>query len=937
MRVGILGPVAVGPGEGAGIVPLGSHSQRLVLAVLAARTAEVVSADVLADALWGDNPPRTADTTLRAHVSRLRARLGDALAIRPGGYSLDFSDDEVDARHFEGLLERASTAQRPEAVAALLEEALGLWRGPAFGDLADVEALRGPARRLEELRRAARENLAAVWAQAGQPSRTVAAAEELVAEQPLREGTWALLIEALAGAGRAPEALRAYQRAAAALAEAGLVPSERLRAAEAVALSAPAGPVLAERPLPARASTLVGRDADLAGVEACLASARLVTLCGPGGVGKTRLAMAVAERAAPRYRWGARLVALAPVTEPGAVATVVADALGLSVEAGGAEAALAGAGNLDLLIVLDNCEHVIEAAARAASILLSGGGRVRLLATSRERLAIDGEQVWPLEPLACDGDDPPARRMFVERARGVRPDAVSSPVQVAAADRIVHRLDGLPLAIEMAAARAATMPVVDLAERLDDLAPLTSTRRDTEDRHRTLAAVVEWSAALLDPDDRDLLEDLSVFASTIHETDVAAVTGRTAPLEALGRLAERSLLITDVDRGGFRMLATIRDHAARRLAYSGRGDGLAAKHAQQVTALVEAADRDLRSQMELTAAQRLDALIPDLRAAQAWASRRDRALAVRLCAAVHLFAQSRMRDEPLGWAEGLADDLAGEPGAQVVLAAAAQRAVHAGDLGRAEQLAELAVDPTGADACVGLEILADVALFRGDLDRAESLAHRVLLAAQKRGDDHAMTAGRSIMALAAAYARRFAEAEALLGGDWDRPVAPSEIGWMAYTEGEVVLDRDPPRALALLERAVALADSVGNRYLGGVARVSACSLRARVGDPDEAADAFATVIEQWSRQGARILQLTTLRNLVVLLARIGRAPEAAELLGAVERDVPAPTFGEEAARLQGARRWVHDRLGPTAARHLAAGAVLTLDEAADRARGWLER
>jgi hypothetical protein len=344
---------------------------------------------------------------------------------------------------------------------AALEEALGLWRGPAFGDLADVEVLRGPARRLDELRLAAHEDLAAGWVRSGQAARAAAAAEDLVATQPFREGAWAVLVEALAEGGRAQEALRAYQRAAGALAEAGLVPSARLRAAEAAALSAPALPTLADRLLPVRASALVGRDDDLAAVEESIGGARLVTVCGPGGVGKTRLALAVAERLGNGFRWGARLVALASVDDAAAVPTVTADALGLSVEEGGAAAALARAGNLDLLVVLDNCEHVIDAAASVAGLLLTGGSRARVLATSRERLGVDGERTWTLAPLSLGGDDPPARRLFLDRARAARPGAGSGPEDLDAADRIVHRLDGLPLAIEMAAGRAASCPSVN--------------------------------------------------------------------------------------------------------------------------------------------------------------------------------------------------------------------------------------------------------------------------------------------------------------------------------------------------------------------------------------------------------------------------------------------------------------------------------------------
>ncbi len=943
VRLRVLGPVAVGPGgaespEAAAPV-LGSRSQRLVLAVLAARVGETVSADVLVDALWGDSPPRTAAQTLRTYVSRLRGVLGEAVAIRPGGYALALSPVEVDAGRFEALVGEAGAA-RPEVAVALLEEALALWRGTAFGDLADVEPLRGVARRLEELRLSAEEDHAGALLRDGQAARAAAAAEALVSSHPLREGAWAVLVESLAAADRAPEALRAYQRAAAALADAGLVPSARLRQAEMAALAGPAPPVLAPRPFPVPASSLVGRDADLETLERMLGTARLVTLCGPGGVGKTRLALAVADRIAGRHRWGARLLPLASVEDPAAVPGAVVDALGLSVEGGSPEAALAQVGALDLLVVLDNCEHLIAEAARLAEAILTGGGRARVLATSRERLGIGGEHVWTVAPLALAGEDPAARRLFLERARAVRPGLDAGEANLAVVDRIVRRLDGLPLAIEMAAAPAATLPLPELAERLDDLDRLASPRRGGEARHRTLAGVVEWSEALLDHDDRDLLAELSVFAGAVDEADVAAVTGRASPLDALCRLADRSLLVADTSgaRARFGMLATIRDHALRRLAASGRAEVLARRHAEHVVMAATAADRGLRTTAEADAAARLDGLTDELRAAHRWARSADLPLAVGLSAALHLFAQSRLRDEPLAWAVALVDDLGGEPGSSVVLASAAQRSVIAGDLPRARALAErgASVAESAGEALHALEVLADVHVFAGRLDDSSEVGRRMLAAADEGEDSHLVVAAIANIAAAAAYAGRFEEAEGALRRSWAAPLAPSDEGWLAYVEGEVVLDRDPGRALPLLDRAVALADSVGNRYLGGVARVSACSLRARVGDPGEAIGAFAAVIDHWRREGARMHQLTTLRNLVVLLARIGSVRQATELLGAVGNDTVAPTFGEDAARLAAVRRGAFEALGPDEARRcLDAGAALTLDDAALSALAWL--
>ena len=480
----VLGPVGVGGDATRPPAPLGSRSQRIVLAVLAARLGETVSADRLADALWADEPPRTATHTLRNYVSRLRGVLGDAIAVRPGGYALTIPPEDVDAAQFETLTAEANRGRRPEAALALYDEALALWSGPAFGELADLPALRGAALRLEELRLAAAEARAGVLLRAGDAAGAAAAAEQLVTDHPLREGAWTVLVEALSGAGRARDALQAYQRASAALAEAGLVPSSPLRQAEVAALGTLGPPVPELRRLPVPVSSLVGRDGDLAGLDELLTRARVVTLCGPGGVGKTRLALAVAERVAPRHRFGARLVTLAPLEDPSAVLGAVVDALGLSTEGGSPEPALSAAGALDLLVVLDNCEHLVAEAARAVELIVTGGGAARVLATSRERLGVDGEHAWAVSPLGLGDEGSPALELFLDRARAVRADLALGPEDLAGATRVTRSLDGLPLAIEMAAALAASLPLTEMADRLDDLElDLTAARCRTPPPH----------------------------------------------------------------------------------------------------------------------------------------------------------------------------------------------------------------------------------------------------------------------------------------------------------------------------------------------------------------------------------------------------------------------------------------------------------------------
>lgn len=919
-----------------GVVAIGSPTQRTVLAVLASRAPTAVATDLLVDQIWGEDPPHSAVPTLRSHVSRLRRVLGHRLVSTPGGYALRPAE-AVDAARFEALVARAGTRAPAEAL-PLVEEALALWRGPPFPGLDGVEALRGAVVHLCELHVAARELRAAGLLATGRLSEAIAAAEQLVVEAPLREGIWTTLVAALSAAGRTAEALRAYQRAVAALGEAGVEPGVRLRRAETDALSADSAGSAGR--LPVALSSLIGRDTDLMHLDRLLGEARLVTLTGPGGVGKTRLAVEAAHRRAGHHEMGARFVDLVGVRSVGGLVGAVVDALGLVVDQSSPDAVVARAGQLDVLLVIDNCEHLIDDVAVVVERLLRGGERARVLATSRGRLGIEGEHVWAVAPLGL-GAGQGAQALFVDRARALRPDLVLSPTDRAAVDRIVHRLDGLPLAIEMAAARTATLSLVELADRLDvALDVLRSPRRTGDPRHQTLDAVVAWSEDLLGPDERRLFEDMAVFARSATADDVAAVTGRSEPLGMLDRLVDQSLLVADTsaERVRFGMLSTVRDRAAARLGASDRVEVLHRRHAEHHRDLAQRADAELRSADEPVGHRWFDRAMDELRQAMRWSCAHDPALAADLCGALVLFAQSRMRDEPLRWAEqalAVVDDTT--PGAGWVLGAVALRALRLGDLARSVTQAAraAAVARTPPEEAVVLELLGDIAFMQGDLDGAIALYRRLMDVAVGCGDPHMGTAAAVSIAMSEANAGRIDAAQAVL----DRttpPPAPSDRAWMAYAAGEVVLDRDPPRALACFDAAAALADPVENRYVGGIARVGACSLQARVGEISRAVPAFAAVITHWRRQGDQLFQLTTLRNLVVLLQRAGAAERVAELLGTVERPGLMPTYGDEARRLADAGAWAEAVLGHARADHLATrGALRTVDEAADLALAWL--
>ena len=943
VQVGVLGPVVIVDDDGVEVA-LGSPSQRTVLAVLVAADGRAVSTDRLVEALWAEAPPRTAEQSLRTYVSRLRRVLGPRLAGRAGAYALSLAPDEVDARRFDALVDAAGGLGPTDAVATL-GQALALWRGEPFADLVDPRVVEGEARRLDERRRAAQEARAAALLAAGDATAAVAAVEGLLAEEPLREGAWVVLVDALRAADRSAEAVRAVQRAGAALADAGLAPSASLRSAEQRALAG--GPAADPQARPAvggagavpvpSPEALVGRDADVAGVEALLDRARVVTLHGPGGVGKTSLARAVLAARAPAHRLGVRSVALASVADPAAVPLAVAEALGLSVTDASARDALARAGALDVLVCLDNAEHVLDAVAEVVELLVAGGPGCRVLVTSRERVGVAGEHSWSVAPLPT-GPDGAATDLFLARARAHAP---AVDVDRAAAARIVGILDGLPLAIEMAAARVGGLGPADLeqilGERFDILA---AARRRGDPRHRTLAAVVEWSEDLLDDEERTTLADLAVFAGWVEAPEVEAVLDRPRAIDVVCRLVDRSLVVArhQEGRASYGLLEVVRRHARQRLDSSGRGPRLARRHLDAHVALVARADAALRSDGEAEASARLDRSLPEVRAAHGWARRHDPAGAVALSAGLHVYACSRQREEAQRWALACAPLLDAESvapaDAAVVLATIGYHANDRGRLADAEAAGWAAMERAGSDPATrfALEVLSDAALYRGDLDTCGALAQRMREVASQAGDTLSIAVAVGTVAISLAYAGRVDDALAALAEVDLAGMGPSSQGWVHYSEGEALLDRDAERAVAAFGRAVDLADLVGDRFLGAVARVSATSLLGRVGEPSRALRSFAEVVAHWDARGDVTHQLTTLRNLVPLLVRVGAHPAANALLGAVRAAPGAPSFGEEAERLEAAAEDLRRALGdgPFAA-GLALGAAQDVPAAAREA------
>ncbi|GAA1884289.1 BTAD domain-containing putative transcriptional regulator [Actinomadura bangladeshensis] len=629
MRVLILGPLVV-TDQGRDVV-VGGARLRALLIRLALEPGRTVGAEALVQALWPEGGPGVH--ALQALVSRLRRCLPDArLRSVPGGYVLDV--ESVDAPEFERLAGEGKRALRDgdaPGAAARLREALELWRGDALVDAAGVPFADAAAVRLEALRVSAVEDrVAAELAAGADPVRLVAELEELAALHPLRERPRALLIEALHKAGRSAEALAVFEQFRGVLAdELGADPGKELQAAYLAVLRAPPRE-RARGNLRVPPTSFVGRESECAWVARALWDGRLVTLVGPGGAGKTRLAAKVGADLAGRFPGGVWLVELAAVHDPADVPGAVAGVLGLR---DGTHRLVEALSADETLIVLDNCEHVVDAAARLADELLGACPSLRVLATSRERLGVDGEALCPVPPLEAAS----SAELFAERAAAVRPGFAAD---ARAVEEICRRLDGLPLAIELAAARLRSMSLEQLAARLDDrFRLLTGGSRTALPRHRTLHAVVAWSWDLLDEPERRFAERLSVFPGTITPETAAKVTGARDALELLDSLVDRSLLQgVDGPEPRFRMLETIREYGLERLAAEAEIGKTRDAHVRCFLELAERAEPHLRRPEQLTWIRLLSAERDNLLAAlQHAVDEGDAEAAVRMGAALATF------------------------------------------------------------------------------------------------------------------------------------------------------------------------------------------------------------------------------------------------------------------------------------------------------------
>jgi len=641
VSVGLLGPLQV-LRDGQDVTPPGVRL-RALLCRLAVDAGRRVSSDELAEAVWADELPAEPTNALQSLVSRLRRALGapGVVTQEPTGYRLALGEADLDVNLLRLEVARGDATQAAGDLGTAgqaYDAALALWRGEPLVDARDAPYALGHVRGWEALRLAAVRGGAECALATGTAAVVVDDLGELVAEHPLDERLRLLLMRALAATGRGAEALAAYEEGRRVLAdELGTDPGPALGALHLQLLRGEVEPDAVPRAttrrsnLPARRSSFVGREPELERVLGALTTSRLVSVVGPGGAGKTRLAVEAATGWLDASGGSAWLVELAPVSDPDAVADAAAAALGLRdarlttaerAPQDTVERLVSALRGTQTLLVVDNCEHLIDAAAGLVDRVLREAPEVRVLVTSREALAVDGEVLAPLSPLPLPPTEVdvrtavthPAVRLWLDRAVAVAPGFVLDEATVGPVVEIVRRLDGLPLAIELAAARLGVLPVTEVARRLSDrFRLLTGGNRAGLPRHRTLRAVVGWSWDLLSPAERLLAERLSVFPAGA-EGEAAAAACADARLPAadvdalLLALVEKSLLqVSDADGHlRFSMLETLREYGVEQLAERGELSAARDAHAACFATLVEQLEPVLRGRDQLVALARLE-------------------------------------------------------------------------------------------------------------------------------------------------------------------------------------------------------------------------------------------------------------------------------------------------------------------------------------------
>lgn len=926
--VGVLGQLALRV-DGTP-VPVPGGRRRALLTTLALARGRVVGVERLVDALWPDDPPTNAGQALFNHVSRLRRDLGPAgerLRRQGTGYVLDLGDDELDA-------DVARTAADglpglpPGGVLAAARAALDLWRGSSLEEFRGHPELDVEAVALDELRLRLHDELVRARIEVGDGN-AVADASAGVAADPLRERSVLLLMRALACEGRAADAMAAgaaYRRRLAD--ETGLDPGPALgRLEQEIAAGglAPAGTPSAvprRRTVARPSGPMIGRQQDQDEVLRLLAGHRVVTVTGPGGVGKTRLALEVAASLAEADQLDAAMVDLAAVDDAGRLVQAVVSTLGLRLIAAEPSTPLEVAtalGETALLLVLDNAEHVVEACRDLVEAIDRHAPAVRVLVTSRVTLHAAGEYVVRLQPLPVPREvsdlalleRQPSVRAFLEHARRRDRGFELTALEAGPLVDVLQHLDGLPLAIELVAGQVAMLPLSAVRDRLGRALDLAGAGDGADDgRQRTLRLTIRWSYDRLTSQQQGLLRSIAAYPGGVDLVTVELLAADVAaghdPVRLLHGLVDSSLLDVDAGRTRYRLLFTVRTFLLEESAALGEAPEVEDRFLRWAVRAAGEIGADLTSAADGAADRRLRSELDNLRAARDVA-RAHGLLDLRVQITLSVDQGSLWRDlrEVWSWCLELAADpsVPGHPREVEILGAAAEAARQAGDYDHAVRLATRGLELAGEPRQDAVETsrcwsaLAAVAHYRGDFASAARDWER-----SARAEGPAAAGLLASAALAAAY-----------GGDPGRALTilaearrhttlnpnSSNHAFVVYVDGELAAADDPDAAIRHYTAAVEEARSVGATFVAGVAGVALASVQARIGDPATAAAAYSRLLDAWRRSGHGPQLWTTARNAASLLLDHGHAREAALLLLRADTTPDAAAVDPDIARHSG--------------------------------------
>ncbi|WP_020393354.1 BTAD domain-containing putative transcriptional regulator [Kribbella catacumbae] len=986
MRFGVLGPVTAWTDSGEPVTVPGLKV-RALLADLLVHEGRPVPADRLIDDLWGEDLPGNPAGTLSAKVSQLRRAFEDAepgsralVVSGPAGYSLKVDSGSYDALGFTAHLEHGR-----------LEEALALWRGPAYADFADEAFVETAVARLSEQRLTATEDYFETRLARGDHNALIGDVADLLSEHPLRERLRSSHMTALYRAGRQGEALESYEQLRTLLAdELGLDPTPELAELQQSILTQELPQQRGRNNLPAALTALVGRDSAIAEVRSRLSADRLVTLTGPGGVGKTRLALAAAEGLVDRFPDGVILVELAAVAPDaldvaGSLTDAVQAALDLRDSAGAGSGGLVSAlSSLELLLVLDNCEHVVEAAAALADELLAAAPGLRVLATSREPLGLTGEAVWSVPPLDVppvaaalpDLHEASAVQLFVARATAADRGFFLDEESAAAVSVLCRRLDGIPFALELAATRVRALGVQGLVARLDDRFRLLATgHRGAAPRQQTLMAMIDWSWDLLSPSEQAVLRRLAVHTDGCTADAAEQVCGEDGVdvLDVLMRLVDRSLVVSvhGVDGPRYRLLESVAAYCVEKLRVAGELELVRQRHHLYYTEFAETARGYLTGSSQRRWLQFLDDEAGNLRTAFDGAvAGGDLEMAERLADALAWywflrgrFAEARRSLEALPASAKASAWLAGFLYLQGDVSAAAVRervdlsdprdawwiaftASDSGDLAACMELLERALaafEASGDQWGIAAVLTARAmhAHVRVDLKALETDAAESARLFRQVGDRWGLLQATSWLGALAELVGDFDEAARLhteslqMAESLDLwPEVTGELGWLGWT---ALRQEAYAQAKAFGERALRLAIEQGHRSAQALAELVLGFADRRTGELESAEQRLQGMVDAARKQDEPVLYLS------IVLEELGYT---LELQGELERarELHAEAFRisreYESRRgmcwaLEGLAACVEDKavaarlLGAAAVVRVAEGFVITAPEQAD--------